>query len=103
MKYLKTKQLELMRVICAANEDGSATDLDQILERLRYETSKESLQFSIRALVNHGLIEKKGIERRRGRQRVLIAATVIGAATFTRKKTPAYIVDEEADIIEEIF
>ncbi len=76
--HLTTKQIELLRVISAGNEDGSATDLDEILGRVRYETTKQSLQFSIRALIAHGLIEKKGVEKRRGRQRQVIAVTELG-------------------------
>lgn len=76
--HLTTKQIELIRVIGAGNDDGTATDLDEILERVRYETTKQSIQFSIRALVAHGLIEKKGVEKRRGRQRQVIAVTELG-------------------------
>lgn len=75
---LTDKQIELMRVIIAGNETGDPTDLDQVLERLKYETTKESVQFSIRALIKHGLIEKVGSEKRRGRRRVLIGATILG-------------------------
>lgn len=76
--YLTTKQLELMRVIAAGNEDGTPADLDQIIERVSYKPTKQSIQFSIRALIGHGLIEKVGTDKRRGRQRVLIAATPLG-------------------------
>jgi DNA-binding PadR family transcriptional regulator len=78
--HLTTKQRELLRVIGAGNADGTPTDLDEILERVRYETTKPSLQFSIRALVGHALIEKRGVEKRRGRQRQVIAATELGLA-----------------------
>ena len=83
--HLTTKQCELMRVIVAGNEDGSACDLDQILDRVRYETTKQSLQFSIRALIKHGLIEKVGPYKRRGRPRQIIAATELGKAYASRK------------------
>lgn len=76
---LTHKQKELLRVIHAGNEDGSPTDLDQVLERVRYETTKQSLQFSIRALIERELIEKKGVEKRRSRQRQIIAITELGA------------------------
>ncbi|WKZ86330.1 MarR family transcriptional regulator [Ralstonia pickettii] len=102
--HLTVKQIELMRVIGAGNPDGSPADLDQVLERLNYETTKSSIQFSIRALIKHGLIEKGGREKRRGRQRVLLLITsagsmhvrptgVIGAA--------AVAVSEEQDQVEQ--
>ncbi len=75
---LTDKQLELMRVIISGNEDGSPTDLDQIIERVSYQPTKQSIQFSIRALVKHELIEKLGGEKRRGRYRVIIAPTPLG-------------------------
>lgn len=76
--HLTTKQIELLRVIAAGNDDGSPADLDQILERVSYKPTKQSIQFSIRALIGHGLIEKLGTDKRRGRQRVLIGATPLG-------------------------
>lgn len=76
--HLTAKQIELLRVIAAGNGDASPADLDEILDRVRYETSKQSLQFSIRALVDRGIIEKKGIQKRRGRQRQVIGATQLG-------------------------
>ena len=76
--HLTHKQIELMRVIVAGNGDNDPADLDEILERVRYATTKQSLQFSVRALIDHGLIEKRGTEKRRGRQRQVIAATKLG-------------------------
>lgn len=88
MTHLTTKQIELLRVIAAGNE-GAPADLDEILDRVRYETTKQSLQFSIRALIKHGLIEKLGVSKRRGRQRQVIGATPLGAATVGQKPKPA--------------
>lgn len=75
--HLTAKQAELLTVIAKGNGEEPA-DLDEILERIRYETTKASLQFSIRALIKHGFIEKAGTEKRRGRQRVVIKATELG-------------------------
>lgn len=98
--HLTTKQIELLRVIGAGNEDGSATDLDEILERVRYETTKQSLQFSIRALIGHGLIEKKGVEKRRGRQRQVIGATALGL-TYAGGKRPEPAVNPIVSTVED--
>ena len=97
---LTEKQKTIMRVIMARNEDGSATDLDQILERLDYKPSKESLQFSIRALIARGLIKKDETENRRGRRRVIISATGLADRYImpTTLKTPSADIDELDDI-----
>jgi DNA-binding MarR family transcriptional regulator len=104
--HLTTKQLELLRVIAAANEDGSACDLDEVIERINYETTKASIQFSIRALIKHGLIAKVGTEKRRGRQRVLIGITTAGRGFVSKPVSssgPAFVESEETAILEEIF
>jgi DNA-binding MarR family transcriptional regulator len=75
--HLTSKQVELLTVIIKGNGSTHA-DLDQIIERVRYTTTKQSMQFSIRALIKHGLVEKKPIEKIRGRQRVTIAPTEKG-------------------------
>lgn len=82
---LTVKQVELLTVIAKGNGPDPnkvgamlPADLDEILERIRYETTKQSLQFSIRALIKHGFIEKLGLAKRRGRMRVLIGATELG-------------------------
>lgn len=91
---LTCKQIELMRVIAPA-----PIDLDEIVDAVRYETSKASLHFSIRALIKHGLIEKRGIEKRRGRQRSVVAATSMGMAVLgaSGKSTPSYVASVEED------
>lgn len=77
-RILSPKQWKIMDVIIRANPDGTWVDLDELLERLDYKPSKESMQFSIRALVNRGLIEKKATEFRRGAQRRVYAPTSLG-------------------------
>ena len=56
--HLTTKQIELLTTIGRRNPDGAAVDLDQLIERLSYQPSKQSIQFSIRALIAHGLMQK---------------------------------------------
>lgn len=72
------KQMQIMNVIVKANEDGSFVDMDQLLERIPYETTKDSMQFSLRALISHKLITKGERESRRGRSRVIIKPTELG-------------------------
>lgn len=96
--HLTAKQLELLRVITAANEDGAHCDLDQILERIRYCTTKESLQFSLRVLEGRGLIQKLGTEQRRGAARRVVAITPAGAG-FARAPRPS-AKSEQDNIVE---
>ena len=98
---LRQKQLALLRVIARGNDDGSPVDLDQLIERAPHKPSKESVQFSIRALVKHGLVEKQTLERRRERARRIIAATPLGMHfAHILKPNKAFVVTEEEDEID---
>lgn len=80
---LTTKQIQIMNVITRGNEDGSFVDVDQLVERVGYETTKQSMQFSIRALVNKSLIMKQQQRQlRRGRSRIVLSATSLGYAVM---------------------
>lgn len=82
--HLTDKQIEQMKVICAGNPDGEPVDIDQILERLSYGPSKQSFQFSLRALITKGLVEKSARESRRGRERQTITPTALGSGMFPK-------------------
>ena len=105
--HLTQKQLELLRVIGARNPDGEAADLDQILERLSYKPTKQSLQFSIRALIAHDLIQKDASEKRRGRTRTVISLTKAGEIMNGVKREQSFVteVDDEElmDSLSEVF
>jgi predicted transcriptional regulator len=75
MIRLTTKQIQIMDIIVKGNPDGSFVDIDELLVRLPYETTKQSIQFSVRALISKNLIEKQPRELRRGRQRVVLSPT----------------------------
>jgi DNA-binding MarR family transcriptional regulator len=97
---LTKKQVELMSIIIRKNEDGSAVDLDQILARLSYVTTKQSLQFSIRALVQKGLIVKQELEKRGSHARRTVVATDYGRQVLgprDSKSSKTYIVSVEED------
>ena len=76
--HLTDKQVNMLAVLREGNTDKSLVDLDQFMERLTHKPSKESIHFSIRALVNKELIEKAGKEKRRGRLRTLLNITELG-------------------------
>lgn len=85
---MTTKQVQLLTCLADKNPDGSNLDLDQLLERLadicRWETSKASLQFSIRTLVTEGVVKKEPREKRRGRQRAVLSITPLGLSVLGR-------------------
>lgn len=80
---LTTKQRQVLTVILRGDREEAAkqgkdfvpVDLDQLLEWLPYRTTKQSMQFTIRALIKNGLIFKSTPEKRRGRQRVTYVGT----------------------------
>lgn len=82
MKPLTRKQSALMKVIMKGNINVkgdwiSWCDYQQILDRLPYKTSRESLMCSVRILRNQGWIERDGKETRDGRARQTIAPTAM--------------------------
>jgi len=85
---LTTKQIEIMKVVAAGAIAGAVVDLDQLLERLPYTTTKESLQFSLRAIERHGLIDRSMSEHRRGRARRLVKPTDLGMAVINGTGRP---------------
>jgi repressor of nif and glnA expression len=80
---LTSKQRSIMKVIIAANPDKTGVDIDQLLERLDYDTTKASIQFSLRALIGHGLIRKNEIrELRRDRLHTILVPTTFGKQVY---------------------
>lgn len=103
--HLTLKQIELLNTIGRRNTDGGAVDLDQLIERLTYKPTKQSVQFSIRALIAHGLIQKDAPEKRRGRTRTLISLTEQGRVMIGKPKVSLVetISDELLDELSEVF
>lgn len=97
---LTSKQKEILALVVAANKDGSPTDFDELIERLPYKPSKDSMHFSIRALAKKGLIEKGPLEPRRGRSHRLILATALGRhwAALVCAPPPAVTTIEDPDL-----
>lgn len=74
---LTTKQRQILDVLIQGNPDGTFVDLDQLLERLPYATTKPSIQHSIRILMKKGLMERKPTEYRRESYRRVLAPTML--------------------------
>jgi hypothetical protein len=77
MKGVTDKQFELLKLVKRAAGEPSA-DFDQVLEALSWKPTKQSAQFTIRACIDKGLMEKAGLQLRRGRKRVCYALTKAG-------------------------
>ena len=94
MEYPSEKHLSVMKVLSVGNTDNSLVDLDQVLERLDYKTTKQAFQFTLRTMIRHGWAEKLGIETRRDRNRGLIGLTVLGNDYYeSSKSAPATVTD----------
>lgn len=78
--HLTTKQSQIVAVVYQKNTDGTLIDLDQLLDRLPYETTKQSIHFSLRPLIERGFLKKAGHEKRRNRSRLLLDLGEVGAA-----------------------
>lgn len=79
---MRKNQREILKLVCKGNPDGSFLDLDQLLERLSYEPTKQALAFSIRFMIRRKWIEKRDLEERRGAKRRIIAPTLEGYNEF---------------------
>ena len=89
---LTDKQYRIMSVIIhgdGCDEDGKRipVDMSRLLDLLSYRTSRDSMQFSIRALVKNGLVMKDS-DLRRGARRVIYQPTKLGLQLFGRVVTP---------------
>ena len=103
--YLTDKQIEILTILHKGNNEGEPVDLDDLLKKLSYKPSKESMQFSIRALIGKELIEKAGLIKRRNRRRVTYQLTDLGkhyivGIALTRPPEKHVSVDEEQDKLE---
>lgn len=103
------KQYAIMTVICQGDgKDGEgkfvAIDIDQLLERIPYKTTKDSMHFSLRALMRRGLLKKGDIRPRNGRHRRTLVATDLGRALILQQEKSEHFVEptEPDEIIESL-
>ncbi|WP_053265209.1 hypothetical protein [Escherichia coli] len=80
---LTNKQKDIIKTLNLGYERGHLLDLDELLEVLPYKTTKQSIQFSIRALIKKGLVEK-GHTRQRSDNRY--HRRTLGLTTLGRAK-----------------
>lgn len=99
--HLTKKQIAILETIRKGDDNGDFLDVDTLLLKLPYETSKASFQFSIRALVKRGLVAK-GYETRRGRNRVTYSLTPEAVRRFDGVTGQYDVIVEGMDDIEEL-
>jgi hypothetical protein len=56
---LTDKQKDILRTIYLGHDRGHLLDLDELLEVLPYKTTKQSMQFSLRALIKKGTCRER--------------------------------------------
>lgn len=90
---LTTKQIWILQTIRKHWErHHEDIDIDQLLESLPYETTKASVQFSIRALIKKGMILKCECEVRRCRKRRVIKITPFAKTMLGISSEPVSVV-----------
>lgn len=94
---LTDHQRNVLEIIFRGNPDGTFVDIDQILERVARRTSKPSLQFTLRSLIEKHLVMKQIRERRRSRCRTVYSPTAESYATLRQE------VDKAAEQLAALF
>lgn len=79
---LTSHQRNVLEIVCAGNKSDDPTlaliDLDELLAVCAHRTTKNAMQFTIRALVHNGMMQKMERVARRGRMRAVYQATEVG-------------------------
>ncbi|MCY1200477.1 hypothetical protein D9M72_119070 [compost metagenome] len=82
MQGVTKYQIEILEAVKKHKDAGRHIDLDELLDSLSWAPTKQSLQFSIRALIAKRMICKVGTEVRRGRKRVCFDLDLEGVRVF---------------------
>lgn len=75
---MTAKQLQALKVIANEAQDGEPLDLDTVIARLPYKTTKQSFQFVVRSLIRRELIEKLDRTKLRKKSRRMLQITPLG-------------------------
>lgn len=62
-----SKQIDILRVIHAGNEDSSLCTVYEIIDKLSYEVKRDALLHSVKILVDAGYIDRSRREMRDGK------------------------------------
>lgn len=74
-ELLTIRMIMILELVMQRNGDGSLKDLDQIIEEVDYEVTKQAIQHTVRYLIQRRMMVKAGTEKRRGRRRITYRAT----------------------------
>lgn len=94
---LTRKQVHILEILMKGDDDGGLLDMDTLLEKIAYETSKQSMQFSMRILMNKGLVERH-YELRRSRKRAVYSLSVTAIRMFDASTGEFDIIEEGLDL-----
>jgi predicted transcriptional regulator len=94
---LSRKQIDILETLMKGDDDGDFLDMDRLLEKVSYSTSKQSMQFSVRALMKSGLL-RRSYELRRGRKRVVWSLTMLGQSMFDTNTGQFDIIEEGLEL-----
>lgn len=107
---LTTKQKQIMAVVISGNQECHGVlekflNVSEIVERVPYTTTRDSMMFSIRALEKKGLISKGKREQRNSRWVTPIIPTEMGLELQSALRTVDGVADfsESMDIVMEGF
>lgn len=87
---ITTKQTAVMKALSSklSTHDkplDEQVDIDQLIDCLEYDVTKEALQFTLRSLAKRGFVQKGGsLVFRRGKRRVVWSLTKEGASIYLR-------------------
>ncbi len=101
MKGLTKNQTELLLAVRAGGPDGDL-DFDQLLDQLSWAPSKESAQFTIRALVAKGVLQKlPELQFRRSRKRICYRVTPEGLLALDPRAPLAAMPERSKPLVAE--
>ena len=90
-ELLTIRMMMILELVMKRNSDGSLKDLDQLIEEVDYEVTKQAIQHTIRFLIRKNMMVKAGLVKRRGKSRVVYRATELAYKTLCFETTPELI------------
>jgi predicted transcriptional regulator len=77
-----SKQIDVLEKILKGADNGDFLDTNQLMEKISYTPTKRAFQFTLRYLIQRGLIEKAGLRERDGRKRMTYTLTPQALRSF---------------------
>lgn len=107
MKAMTNKQRQLMKIVVMGNLDAtgnrvSNVDYTQVLHRLPYITTRDSLMCSVGILETQGWLVKAGKELRDGRMKQTLEPTAVAIRVISPPKPVAVPEYQEFDLGDDV-